>query len=146
MPDDRAAPPARTTLRRAEDATFDAGLRGFFAYRDLGIRGATAGGFGAHVIRAVPGEPAAGGWHAHDLAFQMVYVVCGWVRFEYEDLGEVRLVPGDCVHQPPGVRHRELGHSDDLELLEITAPAEFTTRTVGAPEVGGAGVDGDGAG
>jgi hypothetical protein len=31
------------------------------------------------------------------------------------------------VHQPPGIHRTELGHSDDLELLEIVMPAEFKT-------------------
>src|SRR3954470_2014353 len=73
----------RTIVRHAEDARFDEGLRAFFAYRDLGIREASGGAFGAHVIRAVPGEGAKPQWHTHDLAFQMVYVLRGWVRFEY---------------------------------------------------------------
>jgi len=58
----------------------------------------------------------------------MVYILKGWVRFEYEDAGEVELRPGDCVVQPPRVKHREIAHSDDLELIEITSPAEFETR------------------
>jgi quercetin dioxygenase-like cupin family protein len=118
---------ARTTVSHAAGSRFEEGLRAFFAYRDLGIRAATGGGFGAHVIRAVPGEGARPEWHTHDLAFQMVYVLRGWVEFEYADIGKVRLEAGDSVHQPPRVRHRELAHSDDLEMLEVTAPAEFAT-------------------
>jgi hypothetical protein len=34
------------------------------------------------------------------------------------------------VHQPPGIRHRELGHSEDLELLEVVLPADFKTEMV----------------
>jgi quercetin dioxygenase-like cupin family protein len=125
----------QTTVRRAEGARFDQGLRAFFAYRDLGIREASGGAFGAHVIRAVPGKGAKPQWYTHDLAFQMVYVLRGWVRFEHEDVGEVELRPGDSVYQPPGVRHREIAHSDDLELLEVTSPAEFATAEVPAPEL-----------
>ena len=110
------------------DAPFEPGLRGFFEYRDLGIAAATAGSVGAQVIRARPGHEAEPVWHSHELAFQMVYVLRGWVVFEYEGVGEVRLLPGSCVHQPPGLRHREVAHSDDLELLEITLPAEFETE------------------
>jgi mannose-6-phosphate isomerase-like protein (cupin superfamily) len=44
-------------------------------------------------------------------------------------VGEVRLEAGSCVHQPPGIRHRELEHSEDLELIEIVLPAEFKTVT-----------------
>lgn len=122
-------PPSRTVVCHAAESGFDAGLRAFFEYRDLGIRDATRGAFGAHVIRAVPGKHPEPKWHSHDLAFQMVYILKGWVRFEYEDIGEVELRPGDCVHQPPRVRHREVAHSDDLELIEITGPAEFETAS-----------------
>jgi quercetin dioxygenase-like cupin family protein len=57
----------------------------------------------------------------------MVYVLKGWVRFRYEGVGEVLLEAGSCVHQPPGIRHAEIAHSDDVEMLEITLPAEFET-------------------
>lgn len=130
MPDDAPLPAAagsRTTVRHAAESRFDAGLRPFFTYRDLGVRGATAGGYGAHVVRAVPGQHAEPAWHTHALEFQMVFVLKGWVRFEYADIGAVLLHPGDSVYQPPGIRHREVEHSDDLELLEITSPAEFDT-------------------
>ena len=89
------------------------GLRSFFAYRELGIADATAGRFGAHVIRAVPGMHSEGEWHVHELDFQMVYVTQGWVLFEYELEGEQMLRAGSCVMQPPGIRHREMRHSDD---------------------------------
>ena len=89
------------------------GLRSFFEYRDLGIREATNGAVSAHVIRAAPGKHASGEKHTHALQFQMVYVLKGWVRFWYEGHGEVRLEAGSCVHQPPGIVHQELEHSDD---------------------------------
>ncbi len=115
----------------AQDSEFKGGgLRGFFEYRDLGITAATGGKIGAHVIRAVPGKHATGEPHRHSLEFQMVYVLKGWVRFWYEGHGEVLLMPGSCVHQPPGIIHRELDHSDDLELIEITLPAAFGTEAV----------------
>jgi len=38
--------------------------------------------------------------------------------------GVVRLEAGSCVHQPPGIRHREIGHSEDIEMLEIVLPAD----------------------
>lgn len=133
-PQESCVTPWRTTVRHAAGSAFDSGLRAFFEYRDLGVREATRGAFGAHVVRAVPGKHAEPVWHSHDLAFQMVYVLKGWVRFEYEDIGEVELRPGDCVHQAPRIRHRELAHSDDLELIEITGPAEFDTATAEAPD------------
>ncbi|MEO0379912.1 MAG: cupin domain-containing protein [Pseudomonadota bacterium] len=121
------------TIAHADNGTFEgAGLRPFFEYRQLGINEATGGKFGAHVIRAVPGMESPGTWHSHDLEFQMVYVTKGWVVFEYEGEGEHTLRSGSCVLQPPGILHREVRHSDDMELIEITSPAVFTTQQEGA--------------
>jgi len=57
----------------------------------------------------------------------------GGVRFRYEGAGEVLLQAGSSVCQPPGIRHVEIAHSDDLELLEITMPAGFETAAAEAP-------------
>lgn len=122
------------TISHADDGKFvGQGLRAFFEYRQLGIREATGGKFAAHVIRAVPGMESPGTWHSHDLDFQMVYVTQGWVVFEYEGTGEHVLRAGSCVLQPPGIKHREVRHSDDLELIEIVSPAEFDTVDESAP-------------
>ncbi len=118
------------TISQPDQSAFEArGLRAFFEYRDLGIKQGTQGRFGAHVIRAVPGTKSEPLWHVHDLDFQMVYVLQGWVVFEYEGEGEHMLRAGSCVLQPPGIRHREVRHSDDLELIEIISPAEFETHS-----------------
>lgn len=118
----------------AKDAVFaDGGLRSCFEYRDLGIKQATGGRAMAHVIRAKKGDDGGFGWHRHVLDFQMYYVLKGWVKFQYEGVGEVLAEAGSCVNQPPGIRHAEIAHSDDLELLEITLPAEFETEEVAAP-------------
>jgi len=123
------------TISHADASPFEGqGLRTFFEYRDLGIKHATSGAFGAHVIRAVPGESSPGEWHSHTLDFQMVYVTKGWVVFEYQGQGEHMLRAGSSVLQPAGIVHRELRHSDDMELLEITSPGEFATRTEGVPK------------
>lgn len=116
----------------ARDAVFQRGLRSFFEYRDLGIRDATEGRVVAHVIRAAAGREFSSQPHWHDTTFQLVYVLAGWIEFEYEGQGVVRLEKGSCVHQPPGIRHREIGHSEDVELLEIVMPGEFRTVEVDA--------------
>lgn len=116
------------SVSHAESSRFvDDGLRPYFQYRDLGIRDATNGRVLAHVIRSRPGTHAQPERHHHEVQFQLVYVLKGWVKFNYEGVGEVMLKAGSCVHQPPGIRHTELGHSDDLELLEIVMPADFKT-------------------
>jgi len=122
------------TITHADQAPFEGqGLRAFFEYRQLGISEATNGDFGAHVIRAVPGEESPGAWHSHDLNFQLVYVTKGWVIFDYEGHGPVTLRAGSSVLQPPGIVHREVRHSDDMELIEITSPAEFATKEEQGP-------------
>lgn len=121
---------ATSHLRDAEFRT--EGLRPFFAYRDLGLREATHGKAVAHVIRAVPGAEFEGKPHRHRTTFQFIYVLRGWIEFEYEGQGIVRLETGSSVFQPPSIRHREIGHSDDVELLEIVMPADFETEAVEA--------------
>jgi quercetin dioxygenase-like cupin family protein len=121
-------------VSHARDGRFDRGLRSFFEYRDLGIKGATDGRVEAHVIRAAAGSDFSSQPHLHRTAFQMVYVLKGWIEFEYEGHGKVRLEAGSCVHQPPGIRHRELGHSEDIEMLEIVLPGDFETVEVESVE------------
>jgi quercetin dioxygenase-like cupin family protein len=117
----------RFSVSHAADRSFERGLRSFFEYADLGIEKATGGRAVAHLIRAVPGQRAIPQRHRHEVELQLVYVLRGWIRFDYDGVGEVTLVPGSCVHQPPGIRHTEIGHSDDLEMLEIVLPAGFAT-------------------
>ncbi len=118
------------TISQKGKSEFEAGLRGFFQYRDLGIDTATQGNYGANVIKAVPGKHSKGEWHLHKLNFQMVYILKGWVTFEYEGQGTFTFHEGDSVLQPPKIPHREIKHSEDLELLEITSPASFDTETL----------------
>src|ERR1700753_2323710 len=99
---------AAFSVSHLEPGTFKTnGLRAFFEYRDLGIAKASRGKVLAHVIRARPGKGAVPEQHHHNLVFQMVYILKGWVEFEYEGVGRVRLRKGSCVYQPPGIRHVE---------------------------------------
>ena len=122
------------TVSHAGDARFERGLRAFFEYRDLGIRQATQGRVEAHVIRAAAGQDFSSQPHRHGTTFQLVYVLKGWIEFEYEGQGRVRLEAGSCVYQPPGIRHRELGHSEDVEMLEVVMPGDFSTEEVASVE------------
>jgi quercetin dioxygenase-like cupin family protein len=114
----------------AKGAEFERGLRSFYEYRDLGIKSATEGKVDAHVILAAAGQAFSSQPHRHNTDFQLVYILKGWIEFEYEGQGTVRLEAGSCVHQPPGIRHRELGHSADIEMLEVVLPAGFGTEEV----------------
>ena len=114
------------------DAVWEPGLRAIFEYRDLGLKAATDGDYVAHVIRARGREDGdkIHAWHYHECDFQMVYILKGWATFEYEGVGVRTLQAGDCVNQVPGIRHREIECSEDLEILEIVAPADFKTVTL----------------
>ena len=114
----------------ARDAQFERGLRSFYEYRDLGIKKATDGRVDAHVIRAAAGQEFSSQPHLHKTDFQLVYILKGWIEFDYEGQGRVRLEAGSCVYQPPKIRHREVGHSEDIEMLEIVLPAGFETQEV----------------
>jgi quercetin dioxygenase-like cupin family protein len=117
-------------VSHARDASFERGLRSFYEYRDLGIKRATHERVVAHVIRAAAGTAFSSQPHTHKTTFQLVYVLKGWIEFEYEGQGTVRLEAGSCVHQPPEIRHRETGHSEDIEMLEIVLPGNFQTDDV----------------
>ena len=109
----------------------DAGLRAQFEYRDLGIAGATSGRYHAHIIKAKTADGPKIGLHRHGrIDFQLVYILKGWMRFWYEGRGETLAPAGTCILQPPGIQHDVLEWSDDLELLEVTSPDDFTTEAL----------------
>lgn len=103
------------------------GLRSCFEYRYPGVAAATSGRYEAVVLRAVPGEVRNDGWHHHEGDFHLLFILKGWIKFEYEVLGEKVYREGSCVVQPPGIKHRALSHSDDFQMFEIMSPADFRT-------------------
>lgn len=122
-------PPQRFVVSHHRDEDFAPGLRSYAHYRDLGIAEATHGLAQAHVIRLVgPCDPAeVSKLHYHDIEFQMVYVLKGWVKAEFDGEGAITMQVGSCWIQPPRIRHMILDYSDDCELLEIILPAQFDT-------------------
>lgn len=100
-----------------------AGMR----YRDL-IPSRLGGRFIASHIQIPTGGPVPDYVHFHKIAFQMIFCRKGWVRVVYEDQGQPFVMQaGDCVLQPPRIRHRVLEASDGLEVVEVTCPAEHET-------------------
>jgi quercetin dioxygenase-like cupin family protein len=120
------------TVSHLREEDFDAGLRTYSAYRDLGLAPATGGLVQAHVIRMTKpfdaGEVAIP--HYHEVQFQMVYVLKGWFQSEFEGEGVQTFRAGSCWIQPPKIKHTVRGYSDDCELLEIVMPADFGTVTL----------------
>jgi mannose-6-phosphate isomerase-like protein (cupin superfamily) len=124
-----ASPGQRFTVSHLNEADFKGGgLRDYSVYRDLGVAAATGGLATAHVIRMVaPFTAQTSKRHHHDVRFQLVYVLKGWFKNEFEGEGVHVMREGSCWIQPPGIRHKVLGWSDDCELLEIILPAEHET-------------------
>ena len=117
------------TVSHLNDADFKTeGLRSYSAYRDLGVAGATNGLATAHVIRMVaPFAEQLSERHHHNVEFQLVYVLKGWFKSEFEGHGAQVMKEGSCWIQPPGIRHTVLGWSDDCELLEIILLTQHET-------------------
>jgi mannose-6-phosphate isomerase-like protein (cupin superfamily) len=118
-----------------EDMKFNPGRRSWIKYRDLGV---SAGSHGAmsgtimHIDDASTSKPT--GWHYHTASMQFNYIVEGWVKFEFPDLGVITVKAGESIMIPGGTVHQELCSSEPLRLLEIFVPAAFDTVAVTDPE------------
>ena len=136
LPPSKAKPKARLkqrfTASHLGGADFQTGLRSYAAYRDLGISNATRGMVQAHVIQFIPPfkPEEVSTPHYHDVDFQMIYVLKGWIKSEFEGEGVHTFTAGSCWIQPPRIKHTVLGYSDDCEVLEIVLPANFETVTL----------------
>ena len=131
----KARPKQRIAISHHREEDFKAdGLRTYAKYRDLGIKDATHGLAQAHVIRLQgPCNPAeVSKLHYHDVEFQMVYVLKGWVKSYMEGVGETTFQVGSSWTQPPKIKHLIMDYSDDVELLEVILPADFETKELTA--------------
>ncbi len=126
-----AEPESRFCISRAKDARFEpmTGFRDWLEIRDLGLAEATHGEYRAHITRI--SEMGSGtGRHFHEMDFQIIYVIKGWVKVSYEGEGEFTLNAGDFVYQPPRMVHDFFDYSEDAELFELYSPAEPVTIDV----------------
>lgn len=121
--------PQRFTVSHLDRDSFEEGLRPYAKYRDLGIKAATNGLAAAHVIKFVPPcrPEEVSKLHTHDVEFQMIYVLKGWIKSEFEGEGAHVMKAGSCWLQPPRIKHKVLDYSDDCEVLEVILPADFET-------------------
>ena len=96
-------------------------------YRDL-LPDRLGGAIIASHIRIAEAGPVADMVHFHTVGFQLIFCHRGWVRLVYEDQGPPFVLgAGDCVIQPPEIRHRVLEASAGVEVIEIGVPAEHLT-------------------
>lgn len=122
-----ALPPnvAELTITHADDTA--APGRAGMLYRDL-LPDRWGGRFIASLITIPDGGPVPDYVHYHRVRFQMIFVKAGWVRVVYEDQGDPFVMrTGDCVLQPPQIRHRVLAASPGLEVIEVGCPARHET-------------------
>jgi hypothetical protein len=124
-----AAAAQRFTVSHLNEADFKAdGLRPYAQYRELGVALATGGLCQAHVIRFTPPcTDEVRKRHFHEVELQLVYVLKGWVKNEFDGHGVQMMSQGSCWIQPSGLSHTVLDYSADCELLEIVVPADFKT-------------------
>lgn len=112
--------------RLADQAPWIIGRAGMH-YRDL-VPDRLGGAIIASHIRIPDGGPVPDMVHYHTVGFQLIYCYRGWVDLVYEDQGPpFRLMAGNCVIQPPQIRHRVLHASDAIEVIEIGVPAQHVT-------------------
>jgi mannose-6-phosphate isomerase-like protein (cupin superfamily) len=112
--------------RRGAAGDWHAG-RADMLYRDL-VPSRLGGRFAASHILIPTHGPVPDYVHYHRVRFQMIFCKSGWVRVCYEDQGDpMTLQAGDCVLQPPEIRHRVLESSEGLEVIEISCPAAHET-------------------
>ena len=112
--------------RLQDDSPWIEGRAGM-QYRDL-IPDRLGGCMIASHIRISQGGPVPDMVHYHTIGFQLIFCYKGWVKVVYEDQGPpFVLKAGDCVIQPPDIRHRVLESSDNLEVVEIAVPAQHVT-------------------
>lgn len=121
-----SASPAVTVSEVTDRVAFNPGRAGM-GYRDL-VPDRWGGRFIASHIRIDRGGPVPDYVHYHQVRFQAIYCHKGWVKVVYEDQGDpIVMHPGDCVLQPPEIRHRVLECSDGMEVIEIGCPADHIT-------------------
>jgi quercetin dioxygenase-like cupin family protein len=114
-------------VRRLQDNTPWVIGRAGMRYRDL-IPGRLGGRIIASHIRILDAGPVPDVVHYHTVGFQLIFCYSGWVRLVYEDQGPAFVLhAGDCVIQPPRIRHRVLESSENLQVIEIGVPAEHVT-------------------
>ncbi len=112
--------------RKGPDDQWGVGRAGM-QYRDL-LPSRQGGRFIASHIRIPDGGPVPDYVHFHKIRFQMIFCYRGWVKVVYQDQGEPFVMQaGDCVLQPPEIRHRVLEASPGLEVIEIGCPALHDT-------------------
>lgn len=120
--------PALSVAQAADPGAWHDGRAGM-RYRDL-IPQRLGGRYVASHIRIEREGPVADYVHFHRVRLQMLYCWRGAVEVVYEDQGApFWLRAGDCVLQPPTIRHRVLRTEGACDVIEIACPAQHATHS-----------------
>ena len=117
-----------------ETAKLVPGRRDFFNYSEFGVEKASEGFMKAQIMKATQGLSRPTGWHYHTSEAQFVYGIKGWVDLEFESGESNRLEEGHTLYIPGGLRHNETATANELEILEVSVPAEMGTVACDAPK------------
>ncbi|MEP6947182.1 MAG: cupin domain-containing protein [Acidobacteriota bacterium] len=122
----RLVQPATDVQRLAIGDTWIKGRAGM-EYRDL-VPDRIGGRLIASNIRLTKGGDVPDYVHYHKVRFQMIYCIAGAIKVVYEGQGPpFWLMPGDCVLQPPEIRHRVIEAQTGSEVVELGVPAIHET-------------------
>lgn len=104
--------------------------------RDIGFGKRTNGRVGAQIFRATGEAADPPLWHMHDLDIQIGYIISGWILYEFEGLGVVRVEAGTAIRHLPRNRLRVLDRSPDFEGIWVKSPAIDVVTLFPADEAG----------
>ena len=110
---------------RAERAAWTPWRMAGFEMRDTGIGTATGGLGGVRVLRRAAGVALDTRAQRHDTEFCHYFVLSGSVSLRVDGI-VLSLAEDDSLAIPGGMAYRMEDASADLELLEITLPAQFS--------------------
>ena len=121
-------------LTRGAEAPKLAGRRSYVEYRDMGLKEASGGWVRAQFIGRRTEIAPPTGWHYHTADAQIIYFLKGWAELVFEDGNRQRAQAGDMLFIPGGVIHNDLISSIDLEVIELSIPADMGTVNCDTPE------------
>ena len=116
---------------KASEATWsDFRIPGFMS-RDTTIAAHTENVAGVEVVKP-NGTESVTSWHTSDIHF--TFVLEGSMTLRGEGQEDHDLTAGDAFVIPPLMKTNYLNPSEDLELLEVSLPADFKTTCVAERE------------
>ena len=121
-------------IARADNPELVKGRREFFSYRELGVTKATEGKMRAQVTIATQGLSEETGWHVHLCEGQFVYILEGWVDLEFAGNRKERIMAGDSIFIPGDTPHNETATSEEVQILEVSLPADMGTEPCAKPD------------